>query len=89
MHFSAAGWHKTRQSRLQKMTSLSAWRLCPLEEFEDTLAIEKIVRAGTERYWLELESMIFRLAARLECDPKQLELPRQSENIMQCLPTVT
>ncbi|MDB3899339.1 DUF1631 domain-containing protein [Luminiphilus sp.] len=49
--------------------------LVPLEEFEDTLAIEKIVRAGTERYWLELESMIFRLAARLECDPKQLELP--------------
>lgn len=49
--------------------------LVPLEEFEDTLAIEKIVRAGTERYWLELESMIFRLAARLECDPKGLELP--------------
>jgi len=44
--------------------------LVPLEEFEDTLAIKKIVRAGTERYWLELESMIFRLAARLECDPK-------------------
>ncbi|MDG1507137.1 MAG: DUF1631 family protein [Luminiphilus sp.] len=49
--------------------------LVPLEEFEDTLAIEKIVRAGTERYWLELESMIFRLAARLERDPKRLELP--------------
>ena len=49
--------------------------LVPLEEFEDTLAIEKIVRAGTERYWLELESMIFRLAAHLERDPKRLELP--------------
>ena len=32
--------------------------LIALEEFEDTLAIEKIVRAGTERFWLELESIM-------------------------------
>lgn len=49
--------------------------LVPLEEFEDTLAIEKIVRAGTERFWLELESIMLRLATGLDISPDALELP--------------
>ena len=49
--------------------------LVPLEEFEDTLAIEKIVRAGTERFWLELESIMLRLATGLDVSPDALELP--------------
>lgn len=49
--------------------------LIPLEEFEDTLAIEKIVKAGTERFWLELESIMFRLAVGLGSEPESVELP--------------
>lgn len=49
--------------------------LVALEEFEDTLAIEKIVRAGTERFWLELESIMLRLARGLDIEPDAMELP--------------
>lgn len=49
--------------------------LVALEEFEDTLAIEKIVRAGTERFWLELQSIILRLGNGLSIEPDAVELP--------------
>lgn len=49
--------------------------LIALEEFEDTLAIEKIVRAGTERFWLELESIMLRIAVALNVSPDSIELP--------------
>ncbi len=49
--------------------------LVDLEEFEDTLAIDKIVKAGNERYWLQWEAIVFRVAAMLDCDAKTLNLP--------------
>ena len=49
--------------------------LIPLEEFEDTLAIEKIVRSGTERFWLDLESLMLRLAHVLGVEASTIELP--------------
>ena len=49
--------------------------LAALEEFEDTLAIEKIVRAGTERFWLELQSIMLRLGNDLSIEPDAVELP--------------
>lgn len=49
--------------------------LVALEEFEDTLAIEKIVRAGTERFWLEMESVMLRIAKGLGIPPDAVELP--------------
>ena len=52
-----------------------ALSLVPLEEFEDTLAIEKIVTAGTERFWLELESIMLRLGSGLDIEPDAVELP--------------
>ena len=45
------------------------------QEFEDTLAIEKIVRAGTERFWLELESIMLRFGNSLSIEPDAVELP--------------
>ena len=39
--------------------------LLDLEVFEETLAIEKIVRASTERFWVDLESLMFRLGSVL------------------------
>ena len=53
----------------------SALSLVPLEDFEDTLAIEKIVRAGTERFWIELESIMLRIASGLAIEPDAIELP--------------
>ena len=50
-------------------------RLVDLNEFEDTLAIEKIVRVSTERFWLPLEAISIRLAQNLVCDPASLHLP--------------
>ena len=53
----------------------SELRLVDLNEFEDTLAIEKIVRVSTERFWLPLEAISIRLAEALVCDPASLHLP--------------
>ena len=52
----------------------SELRLVDLNEFEDTLAIEKIVRVGTERFWLPLEAISIRLAQNLDCDPAGIHL---------------
>jgi hypothetical protein len=49
--------------------------LVDLEEFEDRLAINKIVKAGTDRYWLQWEAIVFRVAEAVNCDPRQLDLP--------------
>ena len=53
----------------------SELRLVDLNEFEDTLAIEKIVRVSTERFWLPLEAISIRLAESLDCDPAAIHLP--------------
>ena len=53
----------------------SELRLVDLNEFEDTLAIEKIVRVSTERFWLPLEAISIRLAQNLDCDPVDIQLP--------------
>ena len=53
----------------------SELRLVDLNEFEDTLAIEKIVRVSTERFWLPLEAISIRLAQNLDCDPAGIHLP--------------
>ena len=48
---------------LQQETELT---FLDLEVFEETLAIEKIVRANTKRFWIDLESLMFRLGALLD-----------------------
>ena len=53
----------------------SELRLVDLNEFEDTLAIEKIVRVSAERFWLPLEAISIRLAQTLDCDPAGIHLP--------------
>lgn len=49
--------------------------LLDLEVFEETLAIEKIVKASTERFWVELESLMFRLGSLLEIPAAEIKLP--------------
>ena len=49
--------------------------LVDVDEFEDSLAIDKIVKAGSERYWIELEACALRLGAILETDPRLISLP--------------
>ena len=60
---------------IDEEAEIAALSLVALEEFEDTLAIEKIVRAGTERFWLELESIMLRLGNGLNIEPDAVELP--------------
>jgi len=60
---------------IDEEAEIAALSLVALEEFEDTLAIEKIVRAGTERFWLELESIMLRLGNGLSIEPDAVELP--------------
>ena len=49
--------------------------LLDLEVFEETLAIEKIVNASTERFWVDLESLMFRLGALLDTPASNIRLP--------------
>ena len=49
--------------------------LLDLEVFEETLAIEKIVRASTERFWMDLESLMFRLGSVLDVPAETIKLP--------------
>lgn len=49
--------------------------LLDLEVFEETLAIEKIVRASTQRFWVDLESLMFRLGCVLETQAEEIKLP--------------
>ena len=60
---------------IDEEAEIAALSLVALEEFEDTLAIEKIARAGTERFWLELESIMLRLGNGLSIEPDAVELP--------------
>jgi hypothetical protein len=64
----------TLDDEIDEEAEIRVLSLVALEEFEDTLAIEKIVRAGTERFWLELESIMLRLgngpsADHFRCPP--------------------
>ena len=65
----------TVDDEIGEETETPVLSLVALEEFEDTLAIEKIVRAGTERFWLELESIMLRLANGLHIEPDAVEFP--------------
>jgi len=65
----------TVDDEIDEEAEIAALSLVALEEFEDTLAIEKIVRAGTERFWLELESIMLRLGNGLSIEPDAVELP--------------
>ena len=49
--------------------------LVDLREFENSLAIDKIVQAGSERYWIQLESLTLRLGQILGEDPLKIRLP--------------
>ena len=49
--------------------------LVDLDEFEDHLAIDKIVKAGSERYWVALESMTLRIGEIIGGDPLVIRLP--------------
>ena len=49
--------------------------LLDLEVFEETLAIEKIVKASTERFWMALESLMFRLGSVLDMSAAEVKLP--------------
>ena len=55
--------------------------LVDLEEFEDRLAIDKIVKAGTDRYWLPWEVIVFRVAEAIDCDARSLDLPFSVESL--------
>ena len=49
--------------------------LVDIREFENSLAIDKIVQAGSERYWIQLESLTLRVGKILEEDPLKIRLP--------------
>lgn len=57
---------------LQQETELT---LLDLEVFEETLAIEKIVTASTTRFWIDLESLMFRLGTLLDIPAEAIKLP--------------
>ena len=65
----------TVDDEIDEEAEIAVLSLVALEEFEDTLAIEKLVRAGTERFWLELESIMLRLGNGLSIEPDAVELP--------------
>ena len=52
-----------------------ALELLDLEIFEETLAIEKIVKASTERFWIDLESLMFRLGILFSVPADGITLP--------------
>ena len=49
--------------------------LVDIDEFEDDLAIDRIVRSGSERYWVALESMTLRIGEIVTVDPRKIRLP--------------
>ncbi|MGD2006838.1 MAG: DUF1631 family protein [Cellvibrionales bacterium] len=49
--------------------------LVDIREFENSLAIERIVQAGSERYWIPLEAMTLRISDILGDDPRRVRLP--------------
>jgi hypothetical protein len=49
--------------------------LVDLQEFENDLAIKKIVKAGSERFWLPIEAMTLRVAEALHIPPADVSLP--------------
>ncbi len=49
--------------------------LIDLEEFEDKLAIDRMVKAGADRYWLQLEAITLRVGQILDVAPTRIELP--------------
>ena len=72
---SAQAHENARNEEFDREQRESELRLVDLNEFEDTLAIEKIVRVSTERFWLPLEAISIRLAQNLDCDPAGIHLP--------------
>ncbi|MCH1554291.1 MAG: DUF1631 domain-containing protein, partial [Luminiphilus sp.] len=72
---SAQAPENARSQEFDQEQQGSELRLVDLHEFEDTLAIEKIVRVSTERFWLPLEAISIRLAQNLKCDPLSIHLP--------------
>lgn len=49
--------------------------LIDINEFENSLAIDRIVKAGSERYWVALEAITLRLASIVSADPTAIRLP--------------
>lgn len=49
--------------------------LIDLGEFEDKLAIDRMVKSGSDRYWVQLEAMTLRLGKVLNVPPTRIELP--------------
>ena len=49
--------------------------LIDINDFENSLAIDRIVRAGSERYWVALEAITLRLASIVGADPTMIRLP--------------
>ena len=49
--------------------------LVDLDEFENNLAIDRIVQAGSERYWIQLEALTLRIADIINQDPLTVRLP--------------
>ena len=49
--------------------------LIDINDFENSLAIDRIVRAGSERYWVALEAITLRLAYIVGADPTMIRLP--------------
>ena len=87
-NWGAALWPQPRQNASREEAEQSKRgaevRLIDLNEFEDTLAIEKIVRVSTERFWLPLlplEAISIRLAQHLNRDPATIYLPISPRSI--------
>ena len=49
--------------------------LVDLREFENSLAIERIVQAGSARYWIPMEALTLRIGDILDVDPRRVRLP--------------
>ncbi len=49
--------------------------LIDLEEFEDKLAIDRMVKANSDRYWVQLEAVTLRVAQVLSVAPTNIQLP--------------
>jgi len=53
----------------------SSLDLVDLEEFEDSLALDRMVNAGRNRHELQLECLAIRLSAAIGADPQSVRLP--------------
>ncbi|MBA6412556.1 DUF1631 family protein [Parahaliea sp. F7430] len=67
-----------RQQRYQQSDSEIAWQslhLVNLDEFEESLALDRMINTGSQAQELTLECLVIRLATAIGVDPLELRLP--------------